>query len=253
MLSHLFILPLVTFLGAIVCTAASRYEDDDGFPALTGQANDYQQIVYDVDNSDNASFACAPGQVDTLWNTGGVRTHLNRAPYEANCEGGHVISRYLSSLNQTSPKIRKVVINSFNSITGLLTVSSYEYRTTSANWPPNPNKCTRIKTLWNDGGENLGQRLVELGVPLPTGFPLQNWTSYKLISFPNSEVEQQCKRSLELLQCQSNATGSYVVPAFVNVNSTNLCIRVATGQNYWATCFPVKVDAAGGEVGTVCQ
>ena len=150
-------LPLVAFLGAIVCTAASRYENDDGLSTLTDQANDHQQIVYDVDNNGNASFACAVshgmleaskskslliqvGQVNTLWNTGGVRAHLNRAPYEANCEGGHVVSRYLSSLNQTTPKIRNVVINSFNSITGLLTVSSYEYRTTSAPWPPNPNR-----------------------------------------------------------------------------------------------------------------
>jgi len=46
------------FLGAIVCTAASRYEDDDGLPALTDPANDYQQIVYDVDNGVNISFVC---------------------------------------------------------------------------------------------------------------------------------------------------------------------------------------------------
>ena len=47
------------FLGAIVGTAAaSRYEDDHGLPALTDQANDHQQIVYDVDNGVNASFAC---------------------------------------------------------------------------------------------------------------------------------------------------------------------------------------------------
>ena len=81
-----------------------------------------------------------PTQINNLWNTGGVRTHLNRAPYENNCEGGHVVSRYLSSLNDTTPRIRNVVINSFNSNTGLLTVSSYEYRTTSAPWPPNPNR-----------------------------------------------------------------------------------------------------------------
>ncbi|KAF8240454.1 hypothetical protein L208DRAFT_1384543 [Tricholoma matsutake] len=240
MLFHLSKLPLVTLLGAIVYTAASRYEGDS------------QQIVYDVDNGNNASFACVAGQVNTLWNTGGVRTHINQAPYEANCEGGHVVSRYLSSLNTTSPKIRNVVINSgsFNSITGLLMVSSYEYQTTSAPWPLNPNRCTRVKTLWNDGGANLGERLAQLGVTLPTGFPQQGWTSYQLISFPNSEVERQCKRSLEALQCRSNATGSYVVPAFVD--TTNLCVRVAMGQNYWATCFPNGVNAAQGGVGTAC-
>jgi hypothetical protein len=58
MLFHLAKLPLLTLLGAIVCTAASRYEDDDGLQALTDQVNDHQQIVYDVDNGDNASFAC---------------------------------------------------------------------------------------------------------------------------------------------------------------------------------------------------
>ena len=47
------------FLGAIVCTTASRYEDDHGLPALTDQANDHhQQTVYDVDHGVNASFAC---------------------------------------------------------------------------------------------------------------------------------------------------------------------------------------------------
>jgi hypothetical protein len=59
MLFHLAKVPLLTFLGAIVCTAASRYEDDDSSRALTDQSNDHQQIVYDVDNGDNASFACA--------------------------------------------------------------------------------------------------------------------------------------------------------------------------------------------------
>ena len=58
MLFHLSTLPLVIFLGAIVCTAASRYEDDYGLPALTDQANDHQQTVYDVDNGVNANFAC---------------------------------------------------------------------------------------------------------------------------------------------------------------------------------------------------
>jgi hypothetical protein len=58
MLSHLFTLLLVMFLGAIVCTTASRYEDDHGLSALTDQANDHQQIVYDVDHGVNASFAC---------------------------------------------------------------------------------------------------------------------------------------------------------------------------------------------------
>ena len=159
MLFHLSSFPLVIFLGAIICTAASRYEDDGGWLTLTDQANDHHQIVYDVDNGVNANFACnvsytstssmlevlksKPQQttlVDNLWNTGGVRTHLNRAPYEANCQGGHVVSRYLSALNDTAPKIRNVVINGFNSVTGLLTVSSYEYRNTSAAWPPNPNK-----------------------------------------------------------------------------------------------------------------
>ena len=85
-----------------------------------------------------------PTLVNNLWNTGGVRTHLNRAPYEANCEGGHVVSRYLSSLNDTTPKIRNVVINGFNSVTGLLTVSSYEYRTTSAPWPTPPAIPNRV-------------------------------------------------------------------------------------------------------------
>ena len=59
MLFHLSTLPLAIFLGAIVVsTTTSRYEDDDGFPALTDQANHHQQIIYDVDNGVNASFAC---------------------------------------------------------------------------------------------------------------------------------------------------------------------------------------------------
>ena len=156
MLLHLSTLPLVVFLGAIVCTAA--YDDDDGLPALTDQASDHQEIIYDVDNGVNPSFVCTvsysmlevlkskspliqqPAIVNNLWNTGGIRSHLNRAPYEGNCQGGHVVSSYLSSLNDTAPKIRNVVINSFNSNTGLLTVSSYEYRMTSAPWPTNPNR-----------------------------------------------------------------------------------------------------------------
>lgn len=59
MLFHLSKLPLAMFLlGAIVCTAASRYEGDDGSLALTDQANDLQQIDYDVDNGVTASFVC---------------------------------------------------------------------------------------------------------------------------------------------------------------------------------------------------
>ena len=108
-----------------------------------------------------------------------------------------------------------------------------------------------IKTLWNDGGANLGQRLQQLGVNLPTGFPLLGWTSYQLISFPNSEVERQCKRSLEALQCVPNTAGSFVVPSVVNTN--NLCVRVAMVQNNWATCFPFGINAAQGNVGTACN
>ena len=59
MLFHLSTLPLAILLGAIVVsTTTSRYEDDDGFPALTDQADHHQQIIYDVDNGVNASFAC---------------------------------------------------------------------------------------------------------------------------------------------------------------------------------------------------
>lgn len=82
-----------------------------------------------------------PSLLNSLWNSG-VQAHLNRAPYEKDCEGGHVVSRYLSSLDPTvgDPKIRNVRISGFNSNTGLLTVSSYEYRTSSAPWPPYPKK-----------------------------------------------------------------------------------------------------------------
>ena len=107
-----------------------------------------------------------------------------------------------------------------------------------------------MKTLWNDGGASLGQRLSDLGVALPAGFPLQNWATYQLISFPNSEVEQQCKRSLEARRCIKDSFGSFVVPSVVNSNK--LCVSVAMTEGNWATCYPAKVNAVNGTVGTGC-
>ena len=79
-------------------------------------------------------------QINRLWDTGGVRAHINRAPHERGCHGGHVVSRYLSSLQ--NGMIRKVVIDGrgYNRNTGLLTVLSYEYRSTNAPWPLVPNR-----------------------------------------------------------------------------------------------------------------
>ena len=59
-----------------------------------------------------------------------------RAPWENNCEGGHAVSRYLSSLGPPgSEKIRNLILGpDFNHNTGLLTVLSYEYRTNAGPW-----------------------------------------------------------------------------------------------------------------------
>jgi hypothetical protein len=48
-----------------------------------------------------------------------------------------MVSRYLTALNLSPPKLRNVVIQAghFNSATGLLVVSSYDYRDSSAPWP----------------------------------------------------------------------------------------------------------------------
>ena len=54
------------FLGAIVSTAASRYENDQELPALTDQANDHHQIIYDADNGINASFACTVSYTSSM-------------------------------------------------------------------------------------------------------------------------------------------------------------------------------------------
>ena len=108
------------------------------------------------------------------------------------------------------------------------------------------------KTLWNDAedGAKLGERLKNLKVTLPTGFPEQGWTSYKFISIPKSEVEQQCKQSLKTLNCAPGMDGAYVVPSVVNKN--NLCVRVAMTGNKWATCYPADVNAMSKPIGSPC-
>jgi hypothetical protein len=108
-----------------------------------------------------------------------------------------------------------------------------------------------VKTLWNDHGQDVGDRLLQFHpgpvIQVPAIFPQFGWTSYTI-----HDIQAICQDVMNYVQCipPPRIPGRRpVAPQLVVDNNGDLtCIKLVLddipnppGIVYARTCFPVRV------------